>query len=118
MRQDRQDAPSTPRQNLNLSSLARLAHLGDLGAIRWHCGSRLLYRLVRVLPRRIQRLGQLLRVFPAPLGHLGSAPASAAGGFGGFLDPVAGLETLFDQVVADGGDEADLAVLGRAEEDG
>src|SRR4051794_29854847 len=71
--------------------------------------------LLGVLAGRLERLAQLFRALPAPLGHLRPTPASPTGRLGGFLDPVAGLEALFDQVVADGRDEADLAVLGRAE---
>src|SRR5205814_6722551 len=61
---------------------------------------------------------QLRGILSARLGHLWPAAATTAGGLGGFADPVAGFEALGDQVVADGGDEADLSVAGGGEHDG
>src|SRR2546421_12540173 len=75
-------------------------------------------RFLCALSRDRERFGKFRGIFSTGLSHLRPPTAAAAGCFRGFADPVAGLETLGDQVVADGGDEGDFAVAAAGEHDG
>ena len=80
--------------------------------------ARLFEPLLRIRPRRVQRVGQFSGVFSPRLRHLRSAAATAAGDFGGLADPVAGFEAFGNQIIAHGGDEAHLLAIGRGEQRG
>src|SRR5688500_4668372 len=77
----------------------------------------LLHDALRELAGAGERVRELRGVLAPRLCHLRTPPAAAAGDLGGFTDPVAGLEPLGDQVVAHGGDEADLPLARRTEQD-
>src|SRR3954453_5854725 len=57
---------------------------------------------------------QLGWVFATSLRHLWTPAATAAGDLCRFADPIAGLQAFGDEIITDGGDEADLcAIAGR-----
>src|SRR5581483_10055730 len=69
-------------------------------------------------PGQGEGLAELAGIFAAGLGHGGLAAAAAAHDLGDLADQLAGVQTLLDQIVTYGGDEADLAVVVPADDDG
>ena len=66
----------------------------------------------------VEGRGDLRRVFAAALCHLWTASPAAAGYCGDLFYPIAGLEALGDQIIADGRDECHLLIVGSGQKDG